>query len=449
MSWFKGTPQATKDGEQGRHTDEAFAPLGDDSSQVASKLGDIAAKLDEISRQVERIQQAQARAGDETEYLKRRLVEHMIESATPLFDSVLGKRTRAGLKMFIDGRDFGSGSNIITEGVIEPYVNRLLPKIVKPGGVFLDVGANFGYYTLIGALLGGIKGRVFSFEANPNLIPLIERSVYVNGFPSRVKLFHNAVSDKPGKAQFGFNSFQPGGGSLAAGGSADPSIQSVEVECARVDDLLGAHVVADCIKIDVEGHEFEALRGMEDLLRRSPEVKLILEYFPGMHGGGASAVGMIDYLAALGFSFWRVNGLGFLEDITRDELMQNDDIYLLAARDRPNDREIVLDRSALQLVSENADRLAAKPGEWLVLGPYWPLAAGPYEVAVEGDITGELELVTTHEFGVPISSRKISQSSQTLGMAFAEDIRHFSIIVRAVSEDASLRLDRVVIRDLK
>ena len=402
-----------------------------------------------MGRRLEEIQQGQARASEETELLKRRLYEYINESATPLYDSVLGKRTRAGLKMFIDGRDFGSGSNIITDGLIEPDVTRLLPKIVKPGGVFLDVGANFGYYTLYAAMLGGPKGRVFSFEANPHLTPLIERSVYINGFPPRVKLFQNAVSDKSGKAQFGFDIHAPGGGGLASGGSTSPSIQKVEVDCARIDDLLDPSVIADCIKIDVEGHELEALRGMEGLLRRSPDVNLILEYFPDMHGGGGEAVGMIDYLASLGFSVWRVNGVGFLEDVTREELMRNDAVYLLAARKRPRDREIILDRSTLQLVNQDAQRLTAKPGEWLVLGPYWPLAAGPYEVIVEGDITGELELVATQEFGLTISSRRITKSGQALGMGFHQDIRYFSVIVRAMSEDASLRLDRVVIRDLK
>lgn len=456
-NWFTRISQAMTDVSLARReadaarkrADEVVASQRASNAQVLSQLEKITSKNDDLGRRIEQIQQAQARAADETEYLKRRLYEYINESATPLYDSIVGKRTRAGLKMFIDARDFGSGSNIITDGLIEPDVNRLLPKIVKPGGVFLDVGANFGYYTLYAAMLGGPKGRVFSFEANPYLTPLIERSVYVNGFPPRVKLFQNAVSDKPGKAQFGFDIHAPGGGGLASGGSVNPAIQKVEVDCARIDDLLDADVIADCIKIDVEGHEFEALRGMEGLLRRSPDVSLILEYFPDMHGGGGEAIAMIDYLASLGFSVWRVNGVGFLEDVTREELMRNDAVYLLAARKRPNDREIKLDKSALQLVNENATKLTAKVGEWLVLGPYWPLAAGPYEVVVEGDITGELELVTTQEFGVPMSSRRITQSGQPLGMAFSQDIRYFSIIVRAMSENASLRLDRIVVRDLK
>ena len=438
MTWLNGMSKALI--RKGRHF---LAARGSRLSRTTPTKGGDASEI------LLRLEAAQARATEDIEWIKRRLYDFFNEYSTPLYDPIVGKRTRAGFKMFVDGRDYGSGHNILTDGLIEPDVSRLLPKIVKPGGVFLDVGANFGYYTLFGAMLGGPNGRVLSFEANPSLAPLIERSVYVNGYGPRVKLFRYAVSDQPGTAQFGFDVFAPGGGGLAAGASADERLQKVEVECARIDDLVGPDVTADCIKIDVEGHEFAALRGMESLLRRSPDVCIILEYFPLMHGGGEQAVGMIDYLATMSFSVWRIDERGFLADISREELTRNDPIYILASRKRPNDREIRLERSALQLVDDRAETLTADPGEWLVLGPYWPLPAGVYEITLEGEIAGVLELVATQEHGVTIASRRITQSGQSLRMAFPHDIRYFSVIVRVASPQASLRLNAVIVKDLR
>lgn len=424
---------------------EDLARRMDQLEQAQTRLAEEGRRpTEELARRMGRMEQAQTRSSEEGRGLKR----NFREIATPLYDSVIAATTSAGLKICIDGRDVGEGATLLAHGVIEPGLDRLMSKIVKPGGVFVDVGAQFGYYTLLAALLGGPRSKVYSFEPNPDLSSLIERSVRVNGYAKRVQLFASAASDGAGTAPFGFDVFSPGDGSLAQGRSSDPDPRGLEVDRARIDDLLNPGVVADCIKLDARGHEAAALRGMESLLRRSPGVILLLTHAPGPHRGDEPAATLLDELASLGLAVWRIGRSGFLEDVTREELRSGETLRLLAARRRPDDRALRWDRSMLQLADEGAERLTASLGGWLARGPELPLAAGAYEVAIEGDIEGELELTVTIEAGLAIAGGRITRGRSSLAFELRDDVRHLSIALRSASEGASLRLGGVLLRDL-
>jgi FkbM family methyltransferase len=117
-------------------------------------------------------------------------------------------------------------------------------------------------------------------------------SAHINGLSRIVIAINKAVSDHPGTAQFGFSFSEIGGGSLAKGargahvGSKD---QYIEVPLVRIDDVLPADLIVDCAKLDVEGHELAALRGMRKIIERSPNIQLVLEFFPVLHGRSQGA----------------------------------------------------------------------------------------------------------------------------------------------------------------
>jgi FkbM family methyltransferase len=160
----------------------------------------------------------------------------------------------------------------------------LLGKLVEPGMQILDVGANIGLYTLLLARLTGDAGRVFAFEPEPNLFSALCESCSANQAVN-VTPFQCAASDANGRATFQRAMFNSGDNRL---GDSKPGAQSIEVEVARLDEVLPGQTV-QFIKLDVQGHEVAALNGMQQVLASSPDVRVLFEFWPaGLQAANAS-----------------------------------------------------------------------------------------------------------------------------------------------------------------
>ncbi len=86
-------------------------------------------------------------------------------------------------------------------GTYEPAQTALFCKVVKPGDVVYDVGAHFGYYTLLASKLVGTEGRVLAFEPSPPNLARLYRHIELNRC-SNVQVLELAVSDREGIAHF-------------------------------------------------------------------------------------------------------------------------------------------------------------------------------------------------------------------------------------------------------
>ena len=149
-------------------------------------------------------------------------------------------------------------------GAYEPDLVRMLKSFLKPGMVFLDLGANVGYFSAISAALVGVHGRVFAFEPAPNCFTRLQRNL--SAFPQAF-VYHCAASDRTGQTWFYLHSKENGWGSLFNDGDLR---QRVEVNTIRLDDWARDAVIErlDFLKIDIEGSEYGALLGAQALLKR-------------------------------------------------------------------------------------------------------------------------------------------------------------------------------------
>jgi len=152
---------------------------------------------------------------------------------------------------------------------------KLFCDAIKPGSTVLDVGANVGIYTLLAAKRGA---RVFAIEADPKTVEILRRNVHVNGFDDRVTVFPIAVGEQEGTVTLFRFAENRGHSNLFEG--TDP----VLVPCRTIDSLDLPPI--DVCKMDIEGSELPALKGMEATIRRSPRMKLLIEYAEAL---GASA----------------------------------------------------------------------------------------------------------------------------------------------------------------
>jgi FkbM family methyltransferase len=155
---------------------------------------------------------------------------------------------------------------------------RFAGGLLREGDVFLDIGANIGFYSLFAAQRVGARGRVFSFEPDPMTFESLERSVRHNGF-DWVRCFNLALSDRDGYMPF-FTVSDGSAHSLVAEieRRKDRYSGQVSVPVTRLDSLLekGSLDVprVDLIKIDVEGEEPRTVAGMVKTLEhfRYPSV---------------------------------------------------------------------------------------------------------------------------------------------------------------------------------
>lgn len=228
-------------------------------------------------------------------------------------------RLYTGHRVYVDTRDVGICSHLMLEGRWEPWIEKIIAAAVKPGMTFLDVGANFGYYTLLGAAWVGAAGKVYSFEANPQIYKHLRKSVSINGFDDRVTLHNLAVHAEETTLRFSYTDEYSGGGSTMGGPQGS---HQVEVRAAPLDKLLASVPKVNVMKVDVEGAEPYVFQGARALMDRSPDLTLIVEFHEGSTRPILPPQQYLQNFLDQGFSLALIEPKGLTGTITADQCLQ-------------------------------------------------------------------------------------------------------------------------------
>ncbi len=187
-------------------------------------------------------------------------------------------------------------------GHYEPTTVGLVRELVRPGMRCLDIGAQTGFFTCLMASLVGPTGHVHAFEPMPPSFRMIEKNVSENHFEDIVELHPKAVSDAAAAIQASKVS------NMYVVGHVDGA-EPVTIEAIRVDDVVTEHV--DLIKIDVEGHEPAAMRGMEALIHRNrPIIVSEANEYWLRTASNSSTPEFLDLLIRLGYRVYDVDDRG-------------------------------------------------------------------------------------------------------------------------------------------
>jgi FkbM family methyltransferase len=159
-------------------------------------------------------------------------------------------------------------------GTYELPVQQALATYLASGNTFYDIGANVGFFTVIGAKLVGASGRVYAFEPVPENATCIRRNVKLNHF-SNITVFEKAVSSSPGEGELLLTQ-HPGGNVLSTAYTPPDMKGSMTVELVSIDDLVAQQILAPptFVKIDVEGAELDVLEGMSKTIQEFKPVIL-------------------------------------------------------------------------------------------------------------------------------------------------------------------------------
>ena len=196
----------------------------------------------------------------------------------------------------------------ILSGAWEPCSTAVVEKVVGPGMVCLDVGANIGYYTMLLARQVGPTGRVYAAESSADACEVVLRNARINGFQQVLLYSCHVLGDEdlgPRGAGTFFNYSWP---------PADVDQRGNLVATVRADTILRGIDRLDFVKIDVDGWERKVLAGMSDLLSRLRPMILLevcdytLRSAHGKAGDPSYAYGtetreMLSWLQGLGYRF--------------------------------------------------------------------------------------------------------------------------------------------------
>lgn len=257
-----------------------------------------------MAEYVERIKQLFGRGcvrhapGSLVHGLNRRLREHPRRLVT---------RTHFGGRFAVDTQDLIQ-RYLYMFGVWEPHLTHWLQQRLKPGDVFVDVGANIGYFSVLGSSLAGDSGMVVAVEASPTFHRRLAEHARLNDC-GNLRAISAAASDRSetlrltlaSSRNMGANSVVPYDG---------PVESEVDVEAHPLPQLLSAQELeqARVIKIDVEGAEGAVVRGLKPaLVRLRPDSEVVVEVTPErMHALGDSADDLLRTFMDRGFHVYRL-----------------------------------------------------------------------------------------------------------------------------------------------
>ncbi len=206
-----------------------------------------------------------------------------------------------GQRLRLDPRD---GCGLVAAELHTRELEFLLRQ-VRPGDVVVDVGANVGLYTVFLAHAVGPSGHVYAFEPEPRNFDLLCQNVALNRL-NQVTTVNRAVSDRTGKAVLHLSKTH---GALHRMHPSRLCRQTVEVDCVRLDDFFNdPRQRVNLVKLDIEGHEYHALRGMQRVLSACPQLGVFMEFgAPWLAEAGVAPAEVLAFLEVRGFEIQQVH----------------------------------------------------------------------------------------------------------------------------------------------
>lgn len=222
-------------------------------------------------------------------------------------DDQLLVQTLFGLKYLVDPHDLIMTPQLIVYRQWEADLSRFFNTKVHPDTVFVDIGANFGYFTcLAGSRIGPSgTGRVYAMEPNPKMVKLLRANTSINWSMCPIEVHPVALGAVDRIVQLCVPSDRAANGSLTVGDAG--SEQLVDVPMRRLDDLIPAGTAVDLIKLDVEGHEYGVLVGASRVIAESPSIQIVMEWSSRqMIDAGYSIDAMLGQIDNMGLRMMRL-----------------------------------------------------------------------------------------------------------------------------------------------
>ncbi len=225
-----------------------------------------------------------------------------------------------GAKMYVRTPDRLVAGLLWKYSLLEPYETSVVKRMVKPGMCIYDIGANIGYYTVLFSSLVGTRGRVYAFEPEPENVRLLQKNITSNNIPNIV-VVPMAVSKKNGTAKFYVCGEHKGNHTLCP---PNQEWKTITVPTVTIDTFVKINRTPQIIKMDMEGAESLAFKGMTHFIKHIQHLTIFCEFSPdAISAGGCSPHGFLRTVKQNGFRILRINEKDKqLESITPEGILR-------------------------------------------------------------------------------------------------------------------------------
>jgi FkbM family methyltransferase len=213
--------------------------------------------------------------------------------------------TPAGVTLWLDPVTHFE-QHVMSLAGYEMQMSSLVKGLMRKDDVFVDVGANEGFFSVLASLASG-GGRVFALEPQSRLVPVIEENLRLNGCRNAT-VSHLALSDRTGTATLHLQA-STNTGSSGFFNARGRGLGREEVSTMKLDDYFTANHIdrVRLMKVDCEGAEKLVMEGAHATLRARTVDILAWEYHPGVISEDEMAQ-MDAYLKKCGYVLLTING---------------------------------------------------------------------------------------------------------------------------------------------
>ena len=228
--------------------------------------------------------------------------------------------TSEGFDLWIDPNDEILSRSIVYDKIWEPETTKLIKNIIHEGNIGIDLGANIGYFTILMANLVGTSGKIISFEPEPHNFEILQKNIQQNHLENVIPE-QSAVGDTDGKIKLYLSNTNSGWHKVFPTQFIDYEVseKNIDVNICSLDKVFFEKKI-DFIKMDVEGYEWNAIKGGKHILEENQDVKLIFEFFPmALRANGVKPDSVLNYLLNIGFHIYVIDENMRLLDFSIDE----------------------------------------------------------------------------------------------------------------------------------
>lgn len=184
--------------------------------------------------------------------------------------------------MFVDRNDPGISATLMRPKFFrkwhrEPDFMDIIEKEVGSGDVAFDLGANIGYVSMFLAKYVGESGKVYAVEPSPRNYEILKENINLNKLTETVQAFNLAVSSETGTTELNISKES----NLNSFRKTKHTIDTIQVKTTSIDDFFEDKPGLNFIKMDIEGAEVEALKGINSILGKLDRpFKILMEVHP-------------------------------------------------------------------------------------------------------------------------------------------------------------------------
>jgi len=206
-----------------------------------------------------------------------------------------------GVKILVDPvQGKGLEEHLYYFGVYEAGTLSFLKTFLRPGDIFLDVGANIGLHSCVASHFVGNEGKVYAIEPHPETYKILKYNIYLNRL-TNITAFQIALGSKNSTALI-YDNPKLGRGSASLSPQKNANLKhGRKVKVKTIDTLIERKLlpIPNLVKIDVEGFELEVLKGARKLLSSSKPPILCIEYSTYHHQYGGVVSDIHEFVTSI------------------------------------------------------------------------------------------------------------------------------------------------------